>query len=161
MVTLRPARPEDREHLLAVYASTRAEELAPVPWTAEQKAAFVRMQFDAQTTYWGEQYPDAERSVIEIDGAPVGRLYVQRWPQEIRLVDIALLPDFRGRGAGTELIQRLLSEATLTGRAVTIHVEILNPARALYERNGFAPKGEQGMYMLMEWRLAVAAESFS
>jgi ribosomal protein S18 acetylase RimI-like enzyme len=152
MTTLRPVRPEDREHLLAVYASTRAEELAPVPWTEEQKAAFVKMQFDAQAAYWGEQYPDAERSIIEIDGVPAGRLYVVRWPREMRLIDIALLPSFRRRGAGTELIRGLFSEAAESGKTVTIHVEIFNPARALYERLGFAPKGEQGMYILMEWK---------
>lgn len=152
MIALRPARPEDREFLLSVYASTRTDELAVVPWGEAEKAAFLRQQFDAQTTYWDEQYPGAERLIAEIDGQPAGRLYVQRWPKEIRLVDIALLPTFRRRGAGTELIRRLFSEAAAAGKPVTIHVEIFNPARALYERLGFAPKGEQGMYVLMEWK---------
>jgi ribosomal protein S18 acetylase RimI-like enzyme len=151
-VALRPIRPEDRDLLCRIYGSTRTEDLAPVPWTDEQKSAFIRQQFDAQTAYWDEQYPDAERSIIEVDGTPAGRLYVQRWPKEVRLVDIALLPDFRKRGVGTELIQRLFSEAARAGKPVTIHVEIFNPARALYERLGFAPKGEQGMYVLMEWK---------
>lgn len=153
-ISLRPIRPEDRDLLCRIYGSTRTEELAPVPWTDEQKAAFVKMQFEAQSAYWDEQYPEAERSIVEVDGVPAGRLYVQRWPKEIRLVDIALLPDFRGRGMGTELIQGLFSEAARAGRVVTIHVEIFNPARALYERLGFASKGEQGMYVLMEWKLA-------
>ncbi|HQQ77517.1 MAG TPA: GNAT family N-acetyltransferase [Thermoanaerobaculia bacterium] len=152
VIALRPIRPEDRDLLCRIYGSTRTEELAPVPWTDEQKAAFVRQQFDAQTSYWDEQYPEAERFVVEVDGTPAGRLYVQRWPKEIRLVDIALLPDFRGRGVGTELIQGLFSEAARDGKPVTIHVEIFNPARVLYERLGFAPKGEQGMYVLMEWK---------
>lgn len=160
-IALRPIRPEDRDLLCRIYGSTRTEELAPVPWTDEQKAAFVKMQFDAQTAYWDEQYPEAERSVVEIGGEPAGRLYVQRWPKEIRLVDIALLPPFRGRGAGTELIQRLFSEGAATGRAVTIHVEIFNPARALYERLGFASKGEQGMYVLMEWKPETAGVGVS
>jgi GNAT superfamily N-acetyltransferase len=151
-IALRPIRPEDRDLLCRIYGSTRTEELAPVPWTEEQKNAFIRQQFDAQTAYWDEQYPEAERSIVEVDGAPAGRLYVQRWPKEVRLVDIALLPDFRKRGVGTELIQRLFSEAARAGKPVTIHVEIFNPARALYERLGFAPKGEQGMYVLMEWK---------
>jgi RimJ/RimL family protein N-acetyltransferase len=149
---LRPIRPEDRDLLCRIYASTRTEELAPVPWTDEQKSAFIRQQFDAQTAYWDEQYPDAERSIVEVDGAPAGRFYVVRWPREVRLIDIALLPAFRGHGVGTELIQRLFAEASRTGKPVTIHVEIFNPARALYERLGFAPKGEQGMYVLMEWK---------
>jgi ribosomal protein S18 acetylase RimI-like enzyme len=152
MISLRPIRPEDRDLLCRIYGSTRTEELAPVPWTEEQRAAFIRQQFDAQAAYWDEQYPDAERSIVEVDGAPAGRLYVQRWPKEIRLVDIALLPAFRRHGAATELIQGLFSEASERNVPLTIHVEIFNPARALYERLGFVSKGEQGMYMLMEWR---------
>jgi RimJ/RimL family protein N-acetyltransferase len=150
MLTLRPVRPEDRDFLLAVYASTRSDEMEMVPWSDAEKDAFVAQQFAAQTAYWDEQYPEAERSVVEIDGRPAGRLYVQRWPKEIRLVDIALLPDFRRRGAGTEIIQRLFAESAGTGRPVTIHVEIFNPARALYERLGFVSKGERGFYVLME-----------
>ncbi len=116
-----------------------------MPWTDEQKDAFVRQQFDAQTTYWDEQYPEAERSIVDVDGVPAGRLYVQRWPKEIRLVDIALLPEFRGRGVGTELIQAaLLRSRHGPERAVTIHVEIFNPARGLYERLGFVVEGRTG-----------------
>jgi len=161
VIALRPVRPQDREFLLSVYASTRTDELAMVPWSEAEKAAFIRQQFDAQTAYWDEQYPDAERSVVEMDGQPAGRLYVQRWPRELRLVDIALLPAFRRRGAGTELIHRLFSEAAGTGTPVTIHVEIFNPARALYERLGFSSRGERGMYMLMEWRPPALAGSVS
>jgi ribosomal protein S18 acetylase RimI-like enzyme len=150
MIALRPIRPEDRDLLCSVYGSTRTEELAPVPWTDEQKNTFIRQQFDAQTAYWDEQYPEAERSIVEVDGAPAGRLYVQRWPKEIRLVDIALLPEFRRRGAGTELLTRLFAESDEKGLPVTIHVEIFNPARALYERLGFVSKGERGLYVLME-----------
>jgi ribosomal protein S18 acetylase RimI-like enzyme len=152
VITLRPVRPEDRDFLFSVYASTRVEELAPVPWTEEQKAGFLRMQFDAQTTYWGEQYPEAAFSIVEVDGVPAGRSYVQRWPKEIRLVDIALLPDFRRRGIGTALLERLFVEGRERRLPVTIHVEIFNPARALYERLGFVARGEQGMYVLMEWK---------
>jgi ribosomal protein S18 acetylase RimI-like enzyme len=161
MVSLRPVRSEDREFLLAVYASTRAEELAPVPWTEEQKAAFLRMQFEAQTAYWDEQYPKAERSVIDVDGSPVGRLYVQRWPAEIRLVDIALLPEFRRRGIGTGLLEKLFDEAASSGVPVTIHVELHNPARALYERLGFVAQGEQGIYALMRWTPAARKAAVS
>jgi ribosomal protein S18 acetylase RimI-like enzyme len=160
-LALRPILPEDREFLLSVYASTRTDELEIVPWSEAEKAAFLRQQFDAQTAYWDEQYPEAERSMIEIDGAPAGRLYVQRWPKEIRLVDIALLPAFRRHGAATELIQGLFSEASERNVPLTIHVEIFNPARALYERLGFVSKGDRGMYMLMEWRPPALAGSVS
>ena len=161
MITLRPSRPEDRDFLFSVYASTRVDEMAMVPWDDAQKAGFLDQQFGAQTAYWDEQYPEAERSIVEIDGAPAGRFYVQHWPKEIRLVDIALLPAFRRHGAGTELIQRLFSEASQRNVPLTIHVEIFNPARALYERLGFSSRGERGMYMLMEWRPPALAGSVS
>ena len=160
-MALRPVRPEDRDFLFSVYASTRADEMAMVPWDDAQKAGFLAQQFHAQTTYWDEQYPDAERSVVEIDGVPAGRFYVERWPKELRLIDIALLPEFRRRGAGTELLRKLFAEAAASGRTVTIHVEIFNAARALYERLGFVSKGERGMYMLMEWRPPALAGSVS
>jgi ribosomal protein S18 acetylase RimI-like enzyme len=151
MVTLRPARPEDREFLIAVYASTRADELAPVPWTEEQKASFLRMQFEAQDADYSRNYADADFSVVEVDGSLAGRLYVQRRPDEIRLIDIALLPAFRGRGIGTGLLTRLFDEAASRDVPITIHVELHNPARALYERLGFVAQGEQGIYTLMRW----------
>jgi GNAT superfamily N-acetyltransferase len=157
MTTLRPARPEDREHLLAVYASTRAEELAPVPWTEEQKGAFVKMQFDAQDTHYREHYEGATYEVIEVDGVPAGRLYLHRKPKEIRLVDIALLAPFRGKGIGTRLLAELIAEAKGRGVPLTIHVELFNPARRLYERLGFTPVEEHGVHVLME-RLPEAAQ---
>lgn len=150
-ISLRPTRPEDHELLCRIYGSTRTEELAIVPWSDEQKDAFLRQQFEAQSAYWGEHYAGADFSVIEVDGVPAGRLYVIRWPEEIRLVDIALLPDFRRQGIGTTLLKRLFAEGSERNVPVTIHVEIFNPARALYERLGFTAKGDQGMYVLMAW----------
>ena len=97
---LRPAGAEDRDVLLRVYTSTREEELRLVDWSDDQKAAFVRQQFEAQDTYYREHYDAATFDVIEVDAEPVGRLYVARWEDEIRIVDIALLPECRGRGRG-------------------------------------------------------------
>ena len=59
-------------------------------------------------------------------------------------MDIALLPEYRGRGIGTALLEELLVEADATGRRVTIHVERFNPARRLYERLGFVEAGDPG-----------------
>ena len=112
------------------------------------------MQFDAQTTYWDEQYPDAERSIVEIDGAPAGRFYVQRWPKEIRLVDIALLPDFRGAAREPSSFEGSSPKLALPEGPSRSTSRSSTRARALYERLGFSPKGEQGMYVLMEWKPA-------
>ena len=110
------------------------------------------MQFDAQDAHYREHYAGATYEVIEVDGVPAGRLYVHRRPKEIRLVDIALLPRFRGTGIGTRLLAELIAEAKGRGVSLTIHVEMSNPARRLYERLGFAPVEEHGVYLLMERR---------
>jgi GNAT superfamily N-acetyltransferase len=147
---LRPAGAEDRDFLLQVYASTREEELRLVDWSAEQKAAFVQQQFEAQDAYYREHYHPATFDVIEAEGQPAGRLYVARWEDEIRIMDIALLPEHRGRGIGTALLRELLDEGKRDGKRVSIHVELHIPARRLYERLGFVPVEERGLYLLLE-----------
>jgi GNAT superfamily N-acetyltransferase len=102
--------------LLAVYASTREPELAAVEWDAAQKAAFVEMQFDAQHAYYQEHYAGAAFDVILVDGQPAGRLFVSREENEIRIVDIALLPEYCNRGIGTTLLRELQSEAAAAGK---------------------------------------------
>jgi ribosomal protein S18 acetylase RimI-like enzyme len=149
-IALRRVSASDREFLLQVYASTREEELRLVDWSAEQKAAFVRMQFEAQDTDYRRNYAAASFDVIEVEREPAGRLYVDRRGDEIRIIDIALLPEHRGHGIGTTLIRQLLEEAAASGKRLSIHVELHNPARQLYERLGFVPVSEQGIYLLME-----------
>jgi ribosomal protein S18 acetylase RimI-like enzyme len=146
---LRPATDDDREFLCAVYGSTRATELARVPWPDEAKQAFVEQQFTAQDTYYREHYPTAVFQVILDEDVPVGRLYVDRWEREIRIMDIALLPQARDRGLGTELLRELIAESERAGKALSIHVEAENPARSLYERLGFVEAEDRGVYKLM------------
>jgi ribosomal protein S18 acetylase RimI-like enzyme len=149
-VALRPVAPGDEAFLYRVYASTREEELALVNWGEAQKAAFLRQQFDAQSRHYREYYPEAAFDVILSGGRAAGRLYVARWPEEIRIVDIALLPGHRGRGIGTRLLKDLVSEAEESGKTLSIHVEKYNPALRLYERLGFRAVADKGVYLLME-----------
>ena len=151
VVALRPATAEDEGFLYSVYASTREAELAGVDWTEEDKAAFLWQQFEAQARHYREQYDGAAYDVIEVDSRPVGRLYVARWADEIRIMDISLLPENRRRGIGTALLRNLLDEAARTGKWVTVHVEQFNPARRLYERLGFHRVRNVGVYLLMQW----------
>jgi ribosomal protein S18 acetylase RimI-like enzyme len=149
-VTLRPATDADMDFLHRLYATTREDELKQVDWTDEQKAVFVSHQFHAQHQYWHENYTDTSWDLILLGGEPIGRLYVARWADDIRIVDIALMPGHRGSGIGTRLLRALLDEGDATGRKVSIHVEIFNPARRLYERLGFVQAGDRGVYLLME-----------
>ena len=147
---LRPVGDDDRAFLVDLYASTREEELDQIEWAPGAKRAFVEQQFAAQDAHYRANYPGATLDVIEVDGAPAGRLYVHRGPSDIRIMDIALAPDFRGRGIGTSLLRSLMEEADASGRKLSIHVEMNNPARSLYDRLGFRPAGEHGVYVLME-----------
>lgn len=149
MLTLRPVTPADQPFLWQVYASTRAAELARVDWTPEQQRAFLDQQFNAQQAYYREHYPTARFQVIEQAGQPIGRLYVDEWPTEIRIMDIALLPPYRGQGFGTQLLRDILARGAQLGLPVTIHVEMFNPALHLYERLGFHRIGEHGVYHLL------------
>jgi ribosomal protein S18 acetylase RimI-like enzyme len=156
-VTLRPIAEDDGPLLFEIYASTRVEELAGVEWDEAQKAAFLRHQFEAQHQQYHEGYRDASFNVILLDGQPAGRLYLARGVDEIRIVDIAILPDFRGRGIGTGLITSIQADAAQAGKAVRIHVERFNPALRLYDRLGFRPIVDRGVYLFLEWTASPAA----
>jgi ribosomal protein S18 acetylase RimI-like enzyme len=150
-VTFRSIRADDQPFLRQLYASTRERELSIVSWSEDQKAAFLTMQFDAQDSYYRTHYPDAQFDIIEIDSVPAGRLYLFAGVDELRVIDIALLPQYQNRGIGGSLMRSILRKAAETGRVVTIHVEVDNPARHLYDRLGFAPVEQRGVYLLMRW----------
>jgi ribosomal protein S18 acetylase RimI-like enzyme len=156
-VGLRPVREGDEPFLLSVYASTRADELARVPWTDADKAAFVAHQFAAQSAHYAQHYEGLRRDVIVVGGVDAGRLLVARWPREIRIVDITLLPAFRGSGAGSSLLRELMDEARTAEKRLSIHVERENRAMGLYVRLGFTPVADEGVYLRMEWDPAAAA----
>jgi ribosomal protein S18 acetylase RimI-like enzyme len=162
-LAVRPVTSDDREFLQRVYAGTRAEELARTGWDEAQCAAFVAMQFEAQDRHYRQHFPRADYGVIEWAEAgapvPVGRLWIDRRPDAIHVLDISLLPEHRGRGLGTQCLRRLMAEARARGAALTIQVEQFNPARSLYERLGFVPQGLQGMHIQMAWRADAAIQT--
>jgi ribosomal protein S18 acetylase RimI-like enzyme len=145
------------EFLYRLYASTREAELAMIDWNEAQKEAFLRQQFNAQHAHYQAYYPNATFDLILLDGTPVGRLYVEEWPREIRLIDISLSSEARGRGLGSRLLAELMERARRAGKPLTIHVEVYNPAMRLYQRLGFRKIDERGPYHLMEWVPGAAA----
>ncbi len=139
----------DLPFLARLYASTRAEELAVTGWSDEHKAAFLEAQFQAQHAHYQRYYPDADWLVTMRGGEDIGRLYLDRWPTQHRIIDIAFLPEHRGKGLGEALLRDLMDEATACGKAVSIHVEKFNPAMRLYRRLGFETVEDKGVYDLM------------
>ena len=153
-ISLRPVTPDDREFLLTVFAASRAIELSMVPWDADQKRAFCEHQLDAQTSYYQEKYPDARHDLI-LDGIlPVGRLYVDRTPDEIAILDVAVLLEHRGRGIGTHVISSLIDEAAESTRSVAVYVESYNPSQKLFVDLGFKTGADDGVNVHLVWRPA-------
>ncbi|MDX1653724.1 MAG: GNAT family N-acetyltransferase [Candidatus Competibacteraceae bacterium] len=142
----------DLEFLYQVYAASRAREMVLLPhWSDGEKEAFLRDQFSLQHTHYQAHYPQARYQVILKEEVAIGRLYVAPLDGEIRLMDIALLPPWRGLGIGSALVREVMEEGRGSGRLVSLHVEADNPARRLYRRLGFVDVGEVGVYRLMHW----------
>lgn len=153
-LSFRPITDADLPFLARVYASTRAEELDVTDWSDEHKAAFLEAQFQAQHAHYQRYYPSADWLVTMRGGEDIGRLYLERWPTQHRIIDIAFLPEHRGKGLGEALLRDLMDEAAACGKAVSIHVEKFNPAMRLYRRLGFATVEDKGVYDLMFWSAA-------
>ncbi len=156
MITLRPVTPSDQDFVLELYASTRAD-LAALDCDPAMRRQLIHMQSEAQQAHYRAHYPRAQVSlVIDRDGNRIGRLYVDRGPHEIRLVDISLLPQHRRRGIGQLLLRALIAEGEQAALPVRLSVLAGNPAIHLYQRLGFEADGMMGAHHSMAWRSETA-----
>ncbi len=151
--SLRAAYDSDLPWLRDLYATTRAEEMAPVPWPEIAKRSFLDQQFGLQHQHYLLHFGDSDFLAIEhIEHGPIGRYYLQRSAPEHLLVDISLFPTLRGQGIGRTLIEASQREAQSLGRGMHLHVQQNNPdARRLYERLGFVIDGSEGSHRHMRW----------
>lgn len=150
-VVARPMTGDDMGFLAQLYRSTREDELAITGWGEEQKQSFIDMQFRAQHAHYQKHYPEALWLILEKAGQPVGRLYLERWSSQHRIIDIALIPPARGHGLGGAILLDLHDEAASAGKTVSIHVEKVNPAMSLYRRLGYETVEDKGVYDLLVW----------
>ena len=151
-VSLRPVTAEDEAFLLALYATTREQELAMTDWGPAEQAQFVQMQFQAQQHHYQRAFPQARHEIILYDGMAVGRIYVDRPGSEIRLIDITITPSFRSQGIGGHLLEQLKAEATAADIPVRFYVWQFNmAAQKFYQRHGFEQIGTEGAYVFMGW----------
>lgn len=137
---------DDQDFLMELFASTRSVELGMFG-TDEQKRAFVSMQFSALTRC----YPKAHSTIILDGQMPIGRTIIDRTPDELRLVDISLLPEYRNRGIGAFLVRQLLAESRESQIPVRLHVFKFGDAVRFYKRLGFQLVEDDGSYLKMEW----------
>ena len=144
----------DLPFIRELYVGSRREEMAQIGWSEEQVEAFLAQQFEAQHSHYLNhfyQQPGAKFQIVEMSGVgPIGRLYVNELEKEIRIIDITLLPAWRGQGIGGQLMQDIIDGAFGDGKAVTLHVEQHNPAMRLYKRLGFIVVAENEIHQLME-----------
>lgn len=143
---------EDQAFLFQVYASTREWEFDLTTWTEADKQDFLKRQFTAQDQAYKTTYLGAVHRIIQFDGEDIGRLYVDRQDDHMRIIDFTLLPDYRGRGIGTDILRSLLNEADGGKVPVRLHVEQNNPALNLYLRHGFKQTGVKGHHFALEWQ---------
>lgn len=151
-LSLRPATPEDAPFLAEVFASTRREELAAAGLPPEVAGPFLRQQFEMQSRAYPLQFPGIEHAVVLVDGVPAGRIWAWRTAEEILLADIALLPEFRGRGTGTAVIRFLQAEAVARRVPLRLHVTEGERVAALYRRLGFVTVRHEPPAEEMVWR---------
>ena len=151
-ITFRPITEskEDLEFLYKVYASSRAEEMTMTGWNEQQIKEFLRMQFDFQHKQYMQNYQNASFDIILYHQQPVGRLYLDRRQDDIRIVDIALLTEFRRQKIGSKIMEALMAEADEKNVTLSLHVEHNNPALGLYHRLGFEKKDDTGVYFFLE-----------
>jgi ribosomal protein S18 acetylase RimI-like enzyme len=149
-VTTRPMVDDDAMLLFELYASSRADELSRSGWATPQQRAFFRMQAQNQEQYFQRHYDHLDRRTVCIDGFSAGRLLVDRPVHALTIVDLALLPGYRGRGVGSLLLRAILDEAGEKGVPVSMVVPKGHPTVASCERLGFRATGDLGD----RWRLA-------
>lgn len=153
--SLRSETDDDVPFLMELYASTREEELAQaIDWSAEQKRQFLAMQFQAQRHHYRTRIEGCMFSVLERHGTPVGRLYLETRKDRLQIVEISFLPQCRGAGIGTAILEAVMAIARESGRNVGIFVEKFNPALRLYRRLGFTEIADSGVYLEMEWTIS-------
>lgn len=155
--SLRPVQPGDTPFLYRIYASRRGEGLAAVNTDEAKKQSFLRMQFEAQCRYYAEWFSYAHFDIVELEDIPIGRFYVDYGLVVIRIVELTLLPEYRGKGYGGKLLRDLLEEAGEADLPVIAHVEQTSPAVRLYSRLGFEEVRMEGHYRLMRWQPAQGA----
>jgi len=147
LISLRPSTSQDEPFLRQLYESTR-EDLLLLP--AQIRPSLVDMQFKAQAIHYANTFPNLEEQIILLDESRVGRLITDE-NEELNLVDISMLPEFRARGIGTEVITRLQA----LGKPITLTVRRENPARRLYARLGFVETASDQLHSYMKWNKAM------
>lgn len=137
--------------LCQLYTTTRWDEVMQAPWTDQQRLEFLTQQFEAQHKHYQSHYPKSDFLMIVKDKKNIGRIYLDRDDLSICLIDIALLPEYKNDGLGTEILTGLINEAQTTNKKIVLHVEKFNLAYNWYLKLGFKQIEDKGVHQYMEW----------
>jgi ribosomal protein S18 acetylase RimI-like enzyme len=149
-ITFQPVADEDEEFLFRLYSTTRAEEVQAWGWPEAEAQLFLKMQFTARQRSYQATYPNATYTLVLKTGEPIGQEVVERGAKTIRLIDIALVPAYRGTGIGTLLLNDLIEESRSSEATVELKVLRNNVAAIrLYERMGFVTTQEDAIHKEM------------
>jgi ribosomal protein S18 acetylase RimI-like enzyme len=148
-IALRAATDADMDFLRDVFSSTRMQEFISAGMSVEQAEALLVSQFSIQHAYYRQHYPHGRFDIIMQGTSDIGRLYHDWHGDTVQLIDIALLPAYRGAGIGKRLLRAIVAEAAGKRMPMRLYVEFDNPVRKLYRTLGFVPVGENGVYELM------------
>lgn len=151
-IHLKPIEQDDESFLFQIFAASRAEEMARVPWDDSLKRAFLWSQFQAQSEQYRIKYPTGDFSVILLDTQPVGRLYLGRLEEQLRIIDLAVLPQFQRQGIAREIMAELMTESRRRHKPIRIYVESFNPALAWFLKLGFQKIDGDDVYYFLEWQ---------
>ena len=154
-LSLIPVKDSDKPFLIELYTSTRAEEMSPVPWSDEQKQAFLQMQFEAQDRSYRERYPKASFDIIKLNDESIGRFYFAELADEFRIIDLAFLSQHFDKDTFIKLIRKVLQKGETSGKAVQIYLESFNPLAEIFTDLGFQKIGQHGIYFLWRHQAAV------
>jgi len=147
----RPETQDDEAFLRRLVIDTVARELGADAWPEPMRTHLLGIQFEGRRQSQRTNYPDAASEVIEVDGRDAGWIVVMTMAHEVRLVEIMVAAEFRGRGIGSAAIGEVLAAAQSAGKPVLLHVNVMNGgAIRLYERLGFRRIGGDQVQHLME-----------
>lgn len=145
----RLATDDDAAFLLHLYHCNRAAELMMFGFSAEHQQQFVQMQFRARTFHYTHAYPGAQDHILHLNQHNIGRLLLHSSASTITLVDIGFLPEYCGRGFGSQVLAELTADADRDCKAIELHVEPQSRAKKLYQRMGFVVTQELPPYEAM------------
>ena len=151
ILTLRPSRADDQEFLYRLFCSVHSEKLNLALLSVEERNRLIGLMYQGFAGHYSTIGPAADDRIVLLNNECIGRMILLQTREEIRLADLAILPQYRQRGIGTALIGQLQTESLMSNRPVRLHVARFDRASRLYQRLGFYKIDVEGPYLHLEW----------